>query len=101
MNNDDIGCEKNSTWNVDSEPQEINGTYDMAGNVWKWVEDWYDNGYYNNSPRNNPTGPASGSNRVNHGGSCDYYDASSLRGANRDFNSPSLQSFHPIIAYDL
>ena len=45
------------------------GIYDMSGNVYEWCWDWYDEAYYSKSPRNNPTGAASGSIRVHRGGS--------------------------------
>ena len=45
------------------------GLYDMQGNVWELVADWYDANYYNISPEKNPKGPDSGVFRVLRGAS--------------------------------
>ena len=41
----------------------------MCGNVWEWCSDWLDVEYYQASPLHAPTGPPTGSLRVQCGGS--------------------------------
>jgi iron(II)-dependent oxidoreductase len=79
---------------VDSFSPNGYGLYDMAGNVWEWVSDWYDPNYYVNSPNRNPTGPneyepvqlQGGGYRIEH--KCDL---KIIRGGSYKDNEPSLK----------
>jgi len=63
------------------------GLYDMHGNTFEWCQDWWNAGYYRESPVDDPPGAATGSSRVNRGGSW-YTPAWSCRSAFRYRDSP-------------
>jgi formylglycine-generating enzyme required for sulfatase activity len=67
IDNDDYA----DTAPVDSFPGGVSpyGIYNMTGNVWEWVSDWYSSSYYSDSPALNPIGPVDGKARVFRGGS--------------------------------
>lgn len=66
------------------------GIYDLAGNVWEWVADRYDEHYYQHSPERNPRGPTTGPLRVVRGGAWNSPPAI-IPAANRNANLPSVR----------
>lgn len=64
------------------------GAYDMLGNVWEWVNDWYGETYYQISPPSNPLGLDFGTGRVHRGGSW-LDDHNFIRSSKRDKGDPN------------
>ena len=91
---DIMGCGETRPWPVGSRPigGSPYGAHDMAGNVWEWVNDWYDERYYLRSPNRNPTGPKSGENKVLRGGSWYSHTSSYLRVAYRIRANPDVRN---------
>jgi formylglycine-generating enzyme required for sulfatase activity len=64
------------------------GLYDMHGNVWEWVQDWFADGYYAQGINVDPSGPESGTFRGYRGGSWNF-SASYARTASRFGGRPA------------
>lgn len=66
------------------------GLYDMHGNVWEWVNDWY--GPYSKEKATNPKGPDSGKEKILRGGSW-YFGAENAKSSYRRTHEPGLWGF--------
>ena len=66
------------------------GVYDMLGNAWEWVNDWYAADTYTAEQRVDPQGPPSGRSKVRRGGSF-HCPLHLLRPGYRSANSPSTR----------
>ena len=72
-----------------------NGVFDMAGNVWEWVSDWFSIRYYYADTLHNPRGPMSGIMKVRRGGS--WSDSvKAMASGYRDWSSPFSRGFTDI-----
>ena len=93
--NDELNCLADVK-RVGSFPENVSPyqVFDMAGNVWEWVLDWFSETYYADSPAENPTGPESGTHRVMRGGSWSN-GAKSIRTTTRGRNLPQ-NGYHDI-----
>lgn len=75
---------------VGSYPPNQWGLYDMHGNVWEWVSDWY--APYSRKKAVDPSGPLSGKEKVIRGGSW-YFGAGNARSSHRRTHEPKLWGF--------
>ncbi len=86
---------KDKTAPVGSYPPNKFGIYDMGGNIWEWVSDWYSPGYYMKELMDNPRGPASGIMKVRRGGAwSDSVKAMAV--GYRDWSYPFSRNFNDI-----
>ena len=69
------------------------GLYDMSGNIWELVRDYYDEKYYGKSPKDDPPGRLSGAGKVVRGGSFNVLP-SGVRASGHIWSAPSFRYFN-------
>jgi formylglycine-generating enzyme required for sulfatase activity len=85
------GPDLQQTVKVGSYKPNLFGLYDMHGNVAQWCQDYYDEHYYQVSPKVAPRGPSRGPLRVLRGGSW-IARGRSCRSASRDKAAPGFRA---------
>jgi sulfatase modifying factor 1 len=83
----------NKTHPVGKKKPNAFGLYDMIGNVYEWVEDWYDADYYATSETEDPQGSPNGEFRVLRGGSW-LYNAIAYRVSYRNNFDPASRTYN-------
>ena len=78
---------------VGSFPANNYNVFDMIGNVWEWVSDWYQHDIYTKQLRHNPVGPPNGMFRVLRGAGWVVHDAHMLRTAYRHKVPPDTYAY--------
>ena len=75
--------------NVGSRPGGVSWVeaYDLSGNVWEWVADWY--GPYTDEQQQNPVGPDDGILRVLRGGAYSSRHLESIAASGRESSDPT------------
>jgi len=97
------GCGTGKTWKVGSRPAYRYGLFDMAGNAWEWVNDWYSESYTacgESCRGRNPQGPCQGNDacpghekKMVKGGAW-WWDGEYSRASNRRAHFPINQPYH-------
>jgi formylglycine-generating enzyme required for sulfatase activity len=87
------GAREGGTHPVATKAANAWGLHDVHGNVFEWTSDWFGEGYYAKSPRNDPRGPSSGTARVTRGGSWGS-DSWFCQAAARNSEAPDQRSMY-------
>ena len=78
-----------ASWPVAGRKPNAFGLYDMSGNVWEMVNDWY-SAVYDTTVSVDPTGPSTGTTRTSHGGAY-FNNSSELVSAFRAYGGPATR----------
>jgi len=93
LTHDEAWFDQDGTAPVNWGPRNAYGLYNMTGNVWEWVQDWYAKNVYMLDGVN-PVGPGEGRNRILRCGSWSNYAHGQLQAAYRYYDA------HPGVRLD-